>query len=201
MNRRDEAGTVAGIILASGMSRRFGAANKLLTRIEGEPMVRRTAAAYVSAGLRPTVAVVGYEADAVAGALAGLAVRIVHNPDYRMGQSRALVRGVEAISGAAEAAVIGVADQPWLSASTVLLLVRRWHSTGAPIVAPRYRGRRGNPVLFSSTLFPELLAVTGDVGGKPVLERHLAQVAWTEVLDALQGRDVDTPGTAEAARD
>jgi molybdenum cofactor cytidylyltransferase len=151
--------------------------------------------------LRPTVAVVGYEADAVAGALAGLAVRIVHNPDYRMGQSSALVRGVEAISGAAEAAVIGVADQPWLSASTVLLLVRRWHSTGAPIVAPRYRGRRGNPVLFSSTLFPELLAVTGDVGGKPVLERHLAQVAWTEVLDALQGRDVDTPGTAEAARD
>src|SRR5947209_17646973 len=51
---------VGGIILASGMSTRFGASNKLLAHVHGVPVVQSTAQAYVDAGLDPLVVVVGH---------------------------------------------------------------------------------------------------------------------------------------------
>jgi molybdenum cofactor cytidylyltransferase len=185
-------GSVAGIVLASGMSRRYGPENKLLVQIDGEPVVRRTVRAYAEAGLSEVIVVVGHEAEAVTEALSGLEVRTVNNPDFRQGQSRALVAGVNA-AGGADAAIIGVADQPWLATSTIRTLVEAWTSTESLIVAPRFGGARGNPVLFAYALFAELLQITGDAGGRPVLQRHAADVTWVDVSDSKQGRDIDTP--------
>lgn len=184
---------VAGIVLASGTSRRFGPENKLLTPIDGASMVRRTVSAYMQAALDRVIVVVGYDGDAVAAAVDGLGAQIVHNPDYDQGQSRALVRGVEAVEGVVEAAVIGVADQPWLTHETISRLVGTWQSTGAPLVVPRYGGKRGNPVVFARRLFPELRGTTGDTGGRPVLLRHVAEAAWVDIPDSAQGRDIDLP--------
>lgn len=184
---------VAGVVLASGLSRRFGGRNKLLADIDGRPMVHRTVSAYVDAGLSPVVVVVGHDAGDVAAALGDLPVDLIHNPDFAQGQSRALVRGVGAIDGKVDAAVIGVADQPWLNSETIRLLTRAWEETRAPIVVPVYGGQRGNPVLFSGELFSELLEVTGDTGGRPVLQRHRERAVWVEIADTDQGRDVDEP--------
>lgn len=184
---------VAGVVLASGLSRRFGGRNKMLADIDGRPMVHRTVSAYVDAGLSPVVVVVGHDAGDVAAALGDLPVDLIHNPDFAQGQSRALVRGVGAIDGKVDAAVIGVADQPWLNSETIRLLTRAWEETRAPIVVPVYGGQRGNPVLFSGELFSELLEVTGDTGGRPVLQRHRERAVWVEIADTDQGRDVDEP--------
>jgi molybdenum cofactor cytidylyltransferase len=183
---------IAGIILASGVSRRFGAANKLLSPIEGEPIVRRTVRAYLEGGLQPVVVVVGYQAALVGDALAGLPLEIVHNPDFEQGQSRALVRGVHHLPSSISAAVIGVADQPFLTASVVCTLADQFVKSGASVIVPRYAGRQGNPVVFSRSLFPELLTVEGDQGGRPVLRRHEVEIEWVDFLDAEPAVDVDT---------
>jgi molybdenum cofactor cytidylyltransferase len=176
------------------MSRRFGAANKLLADVAGESVVRRSARAYVDGGLDPVMVVVGHEAEAVHQAVAGLPLRIVHNPEYEQGQSRALVHGIAALPGSVAAAVIGVGDQPWLQPGTIARLVETWRRTGVPIVAPRYSGERGNPVLFARSLFAELMDVTGDVGGRPVIQRHRDEVLWVPIPGTIQACDVDTPG-------
>jgi molybdenum cofactor cytidylyltransferase len=101
-----------------------------------------------------------------------------------------------------EAAAIGVGDQPWLESLTIRRLIKLWALRGALIAAPLYAGERGNPVVFSASLFPELLRVEGDLGGRPVVKRHEADVAWLPISDAEQGRDVDTPeGLAERRPD
>jgi len=182
---------VAGVLRASGLSRRFGRANKLLLPLHGVPLVRRTARAFVDAGLDPIVVVVGHQADEVAHAVSGVGADIVLNPDFKQGQSRALVRGVGAVEDAA-AAVIGVADQPFLSAAVVRSLLQAYRETGSSLVVPRYAGRRGNPVLFDRVHFPELLRVEGDTGGKQVIERHREEIAWVDVVDARAGMDLDT---------
>lgn len=184
---------VAGLVLASGMSRRYGGANKLLAHVGGEPVVRRATLAYVEAGLDPVVVVIGYQAQQVRRALSGLAVTVVVNPDYAAGQSRALAHGVRALPLSTEAAVIGVGDQPWLLAPTVLRLVETWRVTKSNIVAPLYGGQRGNPVVFARALFPELLSVDGDTGGRPVIAAHAEGVTWLPIADVSQRGDVDSP--------
>jgi len=71
--------------------------------------------------------------------------------------------------------------------------VDRYRATGAPLVVPFCRGQRGNPVLFDRALFPELLAVTGDQGGRALLGRYEATMERLEVGDAAVTLDVDTP--------
>lgn len=184
---------VAGLVLASGLSRRFGQANKLLADVDGRTVVERSVHAYLEAGLRPVIVVVGHDADSVQASLRDLPVLFVYNPLYAEGQSRGLARGVAALPGAAAAAVIGVGDQPWLQPGTIERLVEEWHDSQAPVVAPLYSGQRGNPVLFARALFDELAHVEGDVGGRPVIRRHADEVRWVPVADASQARDVDVP--------
>lgn len=191
---------VAGLVLASGESRRFGRSNKLLAELGGETIVRRTVRAYAEAGLDSVAVVVGFQAAAVAAALDGLGVKLVPNPDYSEGQSAALRHGIAAVRGA-DAALIGVADQPFLTPDVVRGLAHEWRRSGARIVAPRYAGRRGNPVLFSSELFDELEAVRGDVGGRPVITAHPDMVTWVDVDDARIGADVDSPEEYRHIRD
>jgi molybdenum cofactor cytidylyltransferase len=193
-------GSVAGVLLASGMSRRFAGGNKLLAEIDGEPMVRRVAAAYLQGGLSPVLVVVGYGSDEVSQALADSPVELVHNSAYREGQSRALIAGVQSLPSHTRAAVIGVADQPLLVSSVISGIVELYRSTNAPLVVPRYAGQRGNPALFDRSLFSELLQVKGDEGGRFVLRRHADRIAWLDVdLDAV-GADVDTLEDLESAR-
>lgn len=183
---------VAGVVLASGLSKRLPGVNKLLLPINGVPVIRRTVLAYCQSGLTPVVVVVGYQAVKVREGLHGLDVLTVENPNFRQGQSRALVRGVTALPDHVRAAVIGVGDQPYLRSATIVELVQVWRSAGASLIVPRYAGRRGNPVLFARSLFPELLEVQGDQGGRPVIERHGDEAAWIDVPDGTQAADIDT---------
>src|SRR5260370_17652597 len=71
-------------------------------------------------------------------------------------------------------------------------LITIYNATGKRIVAPLYAGKRGSPVLFDASLFPELLEVTGDEGGRTVLERHRQDLELVEMGDALANIDVAT---------
>lgn len=187
-----EAHRVGGLVLASGLSRRFGATNKLLAHVEGKSIVRRTVEAYVSVLDRVWV-VIGHEATAVAETLNGLPVSLVENREFREGQSRALVRGVEALRASTTAAVIGVADQPYLTPQIITALCHEYVLSRASLVIPHYGGRPGNPVLFDRSLYAELAGVTGDVGGRHVIARHRDEAAVLEMEDTRAGRDVDHP--------
>jgi molybdenum cofactor cytidylyltransferase len=189
---------VAGIVLASGLSRRF-VGNKLLAVLGGEPVIARTIWPFYRQNLDPLIVVLGHEANAVRGALDGLPLTFVDNPEYEYGQSRALVRGVLAVPAGVAAAVIGPADQPLLTADVLGQLLDAYMK-GAALVVPRYNGQRGGPVLFSRRFFPELLSVQGDVGGREVVQRHVAEVTWVDIADSWPGFDVDTPERLEEAR-
>jgi len=86
---------IAAVVLAAGRASRMGS-NKLIAELDGEPIVRRTVRAVLASRARPVVVVTGHEADAVHAALTGLAVKLVHNPDYADGMSTSLRAGVAA---------------------------------------------------------------------------------------------------------
>jgi molybdenum cofactor cytidylyltransferase len=183
---------IAGLVLAAGLSRRM-AQPKLLLPVEGgKPLVRLTVERVLAADLDEVIVVLGAEADAVAAALGGLAVRTVINPRPAEGQSTSLRVGLDALAPGTEAVVVGLGDQPLPDPSLIGRMVATYRETGRPIVVPRYRDGRGNPVLFAASLLDEVRALAGDQGGRAVIARDPERVAEVAV-DAPMPPDVDTP--------
>lgn len=189
--------SIVGVLLAGGTSSRFGEANKLLAELDGEPLMRHAARTLLDAALSDVVAVLGYEAEAVASALDGLDVGLVRNPDYEEGLSTSVARGVEAARDAgADAALFLPGDMPAVEPATVMLLADAYRAGLGTALAAAHEGRRGNPVLFDAAHFDALLAVEGDTGGRPVLLGS-DDSALVEVDDPGIGEDVDTIGDLE----
>lgn len=187
---REVDAAVAGILLAAGTSSRFGSGNKLLATVDGTPVVRRAAETLVAAPVDPVVVVVGYEAERVRTALAGLPVTSVENPDFRDGQATSVSVGVDAIADRAAAAVFALGDMPFVAPDTVRALVAAYADGAGDALAAACEGQRGNPVLFDARYFGDLQDLSGDVGGRQILQQEGTLV---ETGDPGVRRDIDRP--------
>jgi molybdenum cofactor cytidylyltransferase len=181
---------IAGLLLAAGGARRFGS-QKLVAQIGGVPIVRRAAEGLAS-GVDRLVVVTGSEGALVRDALAGLNARCIENTEWAAGLSTSLRAGILAVEREASAVVIALGDQPGLDPKLVRTVIETWRATGKPIVAARYRGARGHPVLLDRVVFGEASEVRGDVGARTLIERDAARVAYVDV-EADAPRDVDMP--------
>ena len=175
----------------------MGEPKQLLT-LEGQPMVRRVTEAVCAAKLAQVVVVVGAHARAIEQAISGLEVDLVVNAAWPEGMSTSVRAGIGALHPEIAAALLVLADQPALTPSLVQTLVTRYRTTRARIVAPFHEGRRGNPVLFDRTLFPELLAVEGDQGGRAVIAHNRDDVEQVQIQNPRTFMDVDTRQDYEA---
>ena len=190
---------IAALVLAAGSSRRMGRP-KLLLELQGEPLVRRAVRTAEAARVGEIVVVVGPRREEMERALAGTSARLVDNPDHETGMASSLRVGLGALSAAIEAVVVVLADQPFQRPEVIERLVETYRASGKPIVAPLYRGRRGNPVLFSRALFEELAAQQGDRGGREVVQADPSRIATVEFADTRAQEDLDTWEDYLAAR-
>jgi molybdenum cofactor cytidylyltransferase len=190
---------IAAIVLAAGRASRMGS-NKLVAELDGEPIVRRTVRAVLGSQARPVIVVTGHEADAVAQALAGLDVRLVHNPDFAAGMSTSLQVGIAA-AGAASAALICLGDMPKLRAEHLDAVIAASRAGDpAEIVVPTFDRKRGNPVLWPRRYFAEIATLSGDVGARALIDRHADHLRLVAIDDPAILVDVDTPAALAALR-
>ena len=188
-------GRVAAVILAAGRgSRLTGDLPKpLLPWDEGDTLVGHAArTALASQSLHGVLVVTGYQSDAVAASLADKPLRVVHNPDWAAGQSGSVRAAVEALPPEVNAAVFLLADQPSVATSTIDALVDAHRRSLAPVVAPVYHGgQRGNPVLFDRATFADLATLTGDAGGRSLLDSYGDRVQLV-AIDQPQPQGIET---------
>jgi molybdenum cofactor cytidylyltransferase len=179
---------IVGILLAAGVGRRFGG-DKLMHRLsDGTPM-----AVAAAASLRPAcdrvIAVLRPGHDPLAAALTTAGCEIVLCADADNGMGHSLAAGVRAAADAA-GWIVALGDMPGIATSSHRAVAACLRA-GASLAATRYRGRRGHPVGFSSAWFPELCALTGDHGGKAILEQHARQMILCPVDDPGVVLDID----------
>jgi molybdenum cofactor cytidylyltransferase len=149
----------------------------------------------LQAGLCPVIVVTGAHAEDVEQALRDLEVKIAHNPDWELGQSTSVGTGLQALPSNVGAAIFLLSDQPQVPKKLLDELCLAHAYSLSPIVAPRVYGKRANPVLFDRIVFPELLALEGDTGGRVLFsEESRFPVEWVDWDDANLLLDVDTPG-------
>jgi molybdenum cofactor cytidylyltransferase len=181
---------IAGLLLAAGGATRFGS-QKLVAPFNGAPLVRHAADALARA-TDAVIVVVGNDATAVRDALGDSQARFVENSDWATGLASSLRCGVAVLGPEVEAVVVALGDQPGIDSAVIREVVEIWRKAQPPIVATRYAGVRGHPVLFDRAVFGELAELTGDVGAKPILDRSPGRVAYLDLAVAVP-LDVDTP--------
>lgn len=216
---------IAAVVLAAGASRRMGR-NKLLLDLGGESVVRRAALTAVEAGLSPVIVVTGHEREAVEAAVRGTGCRTVHNARHRTGQHTSVGAGIAALAGdrdgagaeraaggdggaaggdggrpgpgACAAAVVVLADMPYVTAAMLRTLAARYRETHAPLVISRYGDTIAPPMLYDRRLFGELTRMDRRCG-REVVRLHRADAVEVE-WPASALRDLDRPEDHERAR-
>ena len=189
-------GRVAGVILAAGAARRFGGLKQLLPWQGATLLNHVIQQALGAASLSSIIVVLGCGEDIIRPTLAsfGARIQIVSNPQWVEGQStsvHAAIRALRQREAPVAAAVFLLADQPGVTPDVVDALVARHRATLAPLVVPSYRGQRGNPMLFDQRTFPDLLEVSGDVGGRPLLSIYADALEYV-AFDQAPPHDIDT---------
>ena len=148
---------VAALILAAGQGTRFDSGpleTKLVAKLRDKPLVRHVAEAALASSARPVLVITGHASERVAGALDGLELQWVHNPDYAAGLAGSLKAGIRALPQSIRGALVLLGDMPFISAALIEGLIGVFQR--APLeplaVLPTHAGRRGNPALLGQTI-------------------------------------------------
>jgi molybdenum cofactor cytidylyltransferase len=188
---------IAAIILAAGQSRRMGDINKLTASIGNKPMVSHVADAALSSKADEIILVTGYQEELVLSTLAGRPLTHVHNSEFEKGLSTSVKTGINALTNDTlplSAAIILLGDMPYISAKIIDTLIDAHNpEEEAFICVPTVNGKRGNPVLWDATFFPELENLQGDVGAKHLIVDHADLVREVPIDGTAPITDIDTP--------
>jgi molybdenum cofactor cytidylyltransferase len=196
-------GDIAAIILAAGMSQRFGSdadQSKILAPLAGRPLIRHVGEAAAASQARPLIAVLGPAADKVAAALAGLDANCLTNQDPAAGLSHSLTLGLAAVPEHCAGAIILLADMPRITAAIIDRLIEAFRAAPEPprAVIPVHAGRRGNPVLLGRTIFTEAKAIAGDRGARALLDGQTQGISLCPIDDSAIEIDIDTKESLDA---
>jgi len=192
---------VAALVLAAGRSTRMGAVNKLIAEIGGKPLVRIAAEQALASRAKPVIVVTGHQREKVEQALAGLPVRLVHNPHYAEGLGTSLKAGIVAVPADADGAVVCLGDMPQVDSALIDTLIAAFDpERGALVVVPSIEGRRGNPVLWSRRFFPDLMQIQGDIGARHLIANYAEAVVDVPVAGEAALTDIDTPESLSAVK-
>lgn len=189
-------GKLGVVVLAAGQSRRFGR-NKLLEDVGGKAMLEHAFEAAKGIGASCAVSVVSCNATADLARHHGFDV--IMNDAPERGQAFSVVLGCEAMREM-DAILFLAGDQPRLTQESLLLLVSSFAKSGKGIACLEDETHRGNPAIFASRYFKELLALRGDRGAKGILRAHEDDLLCVRCLDAHELIDADTPQALEEIR-
>jgi molybdenum cofactor cytidylyltransferase len=189
----------SAVILAAGTSTRMGTVKQLL-RLDDRPLLQHVVVNVRASGVGEIVVVLGFAAEAIRREIDLQSVRVVMNESYQQGMGTSLKAGLSAVSPQAEAAIIALADQPFVLPATLDRLITVHHQCKAQIVIPTYRGFRGNPVLLDRSVFPEIMTLKGDMGCRAIFGNHLEGIVKVPVDDVGILLDIDRQSDFEALR-
>jgi molybdenum cofactor cytidylyltransferase len=182
---------IAGVILATGMSRRLGRPKQLLP-LAGRPALAHVIDAAAQTPLDPQLVILGYASDEIQAHVDCSSTVVVINADYAGGESTSVKAAIRALPPNVDAALFFLGDQPLVDHRVIERLIAAYRTQPAAILQPCYREGPGNPVMIARPLFPELLKLTGDTGARPLLYRYQGQIKLVEVPAVHRPEDLDT---------
>ncbi|KEJ88342.1 4-diphosphocytidyl-2C-methyl-D-erythritol synthase [Sulfitobacter donghicola DSW-25 = KCTC 12864 = JCM 14565] len=182
------------LILAAGASSRMRGRDKLLEQIDGEPLLRRQVKRALATGCNVVVTLPPsphprYEL------FDGLEAHLVAVADADEGMNASLRAGVAALPPTTKAVMVLLADMPNITLNDLNTMLEAVDLKSETKIyrATTQGGKFGHPILFHHSLFPDLIALVGDQGGKAVAQRYLKETTAVPLPDEHALTDLDTP--------
>lgn len=171
---------------------------KALLPIGGVSFIERIVHGFRATKVGKIVIVLGHRAAELQKEIVQLPVAIVVNQDYAKGQLSSLnvaIRSLETEKSTedVDGILVHLVDHPFVSPALVDQMIDRFYASNKLIIVPRYKGRRGHPVIFSSRLFSELLNTSLEEGAKAVVHAHRDETLEIETDYEGVAIDIDTP--------
>lgn len=182
----------AGVVPACGASVRMGT-DKALLDLDGASFLERVHTALTEGGCDPVLLVVSPERAPVLDEAKRLSASVLENPDPGEGPITSLRLALSHLAPDVSGVIWLPLDFPLVVGAHVTRLLAAADTSEAPIVLYEHRGKRGHPVFFRRSLFPELADPDLEGGARTVVHRHLDEAVVLEIDDSAVVTDVDTP--------
>ena len=191
---------IGGVVLAAGRSVRMGQP-KLLLPWGDRPILAAVLDQMAESSFDFVAVVTGGYAQAISNIAHAYHLETIHNPHYEDGELLSSVQvAINALAGRCHALLIQLADMPLISSAILERLLAHHRQHRPAITAPVYLGQRGNPLIWSADLFPDLLALPPQSAPRTLFARHLAQTEFVTVESSTIFIDIDTPERYEQWR-
>ena len=182
---------IYGIILAAGEGKRMGKV-KLTLPLGNKKLIEWVLRAVKLTPLDKYFLVVRPEDKEIIKTGEKWGAEIVFNPECKSGMSSSIQKALSLIpSEGVEGFFLILGDQPLITSRIMNKLIKSFSPGKGEIVVPYFKNKRGNPVLFDICWKDELMAVTGDVGGRVLIKVHPEKVKRVNISDETILLDID----------
>lgn len=186
---------ISAIVMASGLSKRM-CTDKLQMKINNKKIYGYILETINNHNFCETIVVTNDQN--ITSMAKNFGYKTLNNPNFKLGQSASIKVALENSSDSS-GYMFFVADQPFISSNTICLLCNTFESNLDRIIIPSYNGINGNPVIFPTILKKELMSLTGDSGGKAVINNNLDKVIKISIQNKYEFMDIDTMEDYEKA--
>ena len=183
---------INAIILAAGESKRMGKPKPLLRFNDKTFLDQIISVLKLSDADRITV-VLGPEPETITKSVDLSGTNVVINKNYQKGQLSSLIAAIEETPQETGAILVCLVDTPFITEEVVNKIISKFEETNNPIIVPVFNKRRGHPVLFSSSLFNELLNAPQEQGARYVVYSNEEKVREVETSEEGILTGIDTP--------
>jgi len=162
---------ISGIVLAAGESKRMGRTKQIL-EIGRKSILEWVIDNIKNSRVNEIIVVIGHKSNLIEPIISGKGIKIIFNPDYKEGMSSSIKAGLKGIDPGSKGFFIFLGDQPFIGKGIIDTLIDRFNKSNKGIVVPVYRGIRGHPVIFNVKYKEEFMKLTGDIGGRYIIEKN-----------------------------
>jgi molybdenum cofactor cytidylyltransferase len=184
---------ISAIILAAGQSKRMGQP-KMLLPWGKSTVIEHVIHTFLNAGLEDVILITGGAREQIEVVIRRYPVRMIHNQDFETGEMSSSIRcGLQALPERAQAALIGLGDQPQIQENSVRSICEEYRKSQSSLIVPSFQMRRGHPWLIARPLWKEILELKQPESPRDFLIRHAGEIHYVLVDTPSVLADLDTP--------
>jgi len=182
--------TLAIVILAAGAASRYGSA-KQLAIYNNKTLLQQKIDTCSGFNEYKTYVVLGASSQEILNATQFHNCEVIHNKDWQAGMSGSLKIATERLMKLSDAIMFIAADQVLVEHKQLAKLIQCWVKYPTKLITAQFDNQIAIPSIFPKQYFHELLALSGDKGGKKVLMAHQENLMCIDLPEAKY--DIDRP--------